>query len=96
MDKRTVGMISVAITTIFCGLPGLAGLCIGPLAIWGATLPENSLDPGDTSLAIGGGIFILVVSLLFVVLPVVIGWLTLKGQKPKSLDLSEPIPTDDF
>lgn len=96
MDKRTIGLIGVVVTTILCGLPGLAGLCIGPLAILGANLPDNTLSPGDTGLAIGGGIFILVVSVLFVALPVVIGLLTLKGPKPKDLDSNEPIPLDDF
>lgn len=96
MDKRTVGLIGVVITTLLCGLPGLAGLCMGPLAIWGTTLPDNTLGPGDTNLAIGGGIFILVVSIFFVALPVVIGLLTLQGPKLKDLELNEPIPSDDF
>jgi hypothetical protein len=96
MDKRTMGLIGVVVTTLLCGLPGLAGLCIGPLAIWGATLPDNTLEPGDTNWAIGGGIFILVASILFVALPVVIGLLTLKNRKPKEVDIHEPIPSDDF
>jgi hypothetical protein len=96
MDKRTAGIIGLVAAILLCGLPGLAGLCIGPLAIWGATLPDNTLGPGDTNWAIGGGIFILVVSIFFVALPVVIGLLTLKSPKSKDVDIHEPIPSDDF
>jgi hypothetical protein len=96
MDKRTAGLIGVVATTLLCGLPGLAGLCVGPLAILGATLPDNTLGPVDTMWAIGGGIFILFVSIFFVALPVVIGFLTLKNPKPKDVDTHEPIPSDDF
>ena len=33
MDKRTAGIIGLVAAILFCGLPGLCGLCAGPL-LW--------------------------------------------------------------
>ncbi len=96
MDKKTISLISVVMTTILCGLPGLAGLCLGSLSILGAYIPNDTLDPGDANLAISGGIILLIVSLLFVAIPVVIGYLSLKRWKRSGLDYNGQIPSDDF
>lgn len=96
MDKKTISLISVVMTTILCGLPGLAGLCLGSFTILGAYIPNNTLDPGDTNLAISGGIIILIISLIFVAIPVVIGLLSLKRRKGSGLNYHGDIPSDDF
>ncbi len=79
-----------------CGLPGLAGLCLGSFTILSAYIPNNTLDPGDTNLAITGGIFLLIIRLIFVAIPVVIGLLSLKRPKGSGLNDHGNIPSDDF
>ena len=96
MDRRTSSIVGVLIASVLCGLPGLAGLCFGPLVILGSLLPDSSVDPASTNLVIGIGIAILCLSVVFVATPIAIGILTLKGRKQKAIDFDEPIPKNDF
>lgn len=97
MDKKTIGIIAVIMTSLLCGLPGLAGLCIGPLSIFGSQVSDSSLDQADANLALGLGIAMVCLSLVFIAIPVLVGFFTLgkKRQKP-SPDIGGPIPEDDF
>ena len=96
MDKRTSAIIGVVITSVLCGIPGLAGLCFGPLAILGSLLPDTNVNPADTNLVIGIGIAILCLGVVFLATPIALGILTLRGRKPKAIDFNEPIPKNDF
>ena len=96
MDKRTTGIISVVITSILCGLPGLAGLCIGPLSIFGSQLSDNGLDQEAANMALGTGIMILCLSIIFIAIPVAVGFLTLRGKMGNPSDTIVSIPEDDF
>jgi hypothetical protein len=96
MDKKTTGVIAVIVTSVLCGLPGLAGLCIGPLAIFGSQVPDGSLDQADANLALGMGIAMLCLSIIFIAIPIVVGFLTLGERKKKIADIGGPIPEDDF
>jgi hypothetical protein len=84
MDKKTTGLIATIATAILCGCPGLFGLCMGAMfAIVGA-IPGSNIDvmgSSDPSAAIGTGLAMLCVGLIFVAIPVVVGFVTLR--KPK-------------
>ena len=97
MDKKTTGIIAVSITSVLCGLPGLAGLCIGPLSIFGSQVSDSSLDPADANLALGLGIAMVCLSIIFIAIPVFVGFFTLgkKRQEP-SPDTGVSIPEEDF
>ena len=96
MDKKTTGIIAVIATSVLCGLPGLAGLCIGPLSIFGSQVSDSGLDQETANLALGMGIAMLCMSIIFIAIPVVVGFLTLRAKKVKFSDIGGPIPEDDF
>ena len=83
MDKRTLGIIGLVVTVLFCGLPGLCGLCAGPIFVMVGMIPGAEIDmfgSSEPSAAIAYGIGTLCVSVLFVAIPVVIGFLTLRKK----------------
>lgn len=92
MDKRTLGIIGLVITVLFCGLPGLCGLCAGPIFVVVGMIPGSEIDimgSSDPGAAIAYGIGTICVSVLFVAIPAVIGFLTLRKQ-PDAVDFDEP------
>jgi hypothetical protein len=99
MDKRTAGIIGLVASIIFCGLPGLCGLCIGPMfAIIGA-IPGSEIDMFGSSeprTAIITGVVTLLFSLIFVAIPVVVWYYTLRKKPAKAevVDYTTPMPND--
>ncbi len=97
MDKKTIGIIATVATVILCGCPGIF-LCIFGAA---SAAGEGTWDVGSETGAIpippAAGIAILCVGLIFIVLPVVVGFFTLKNKKvTEVVDVEEPIPGDDL
>jgi hypothetical protein len=96
MDKKTIGIISVILTSLLCGIPGLAGLCFGSMAVLGSLLPDNGIDPADTTLLMVTVIGMLCLSLVFIAVPIVVGFLTLGQKEKKTIDTDVAIPEEDF
>ena len=91
MEKKTIGIIALVITILFCGLPGLCGLCAGPIFVIAGTIPGAEIDifgSNDPTAAIAYGIGTICISVLFVVIPVVVGFLTLR-KKSEALESEE-------
>jgi hypothetical protein len=83
MEKKTIGIIALVVTILFCGLPGLCGLCAGPIFVVAGAVPGAEIDifgSSDPSAAIAYGIGTLCISVLFVAIPVVVGFLTLRKK----------------
>jgi len=96
MDKRTTGMLWVVITTLLCGLPGLAAFCFGSLAFVGVFIPDTSVDPADKSLVIGTSIGMVCLGFAFLAIPIVIGYFTHRKELSKLFEIDEPLPENDF
>jgi hypothetical protein len=97
MEKKTIWIITVIGTTFLCGLPGLAGLCLGSLALLGAIIPDSGLPGEDTGLIIGGSIMILGLSLIFIAIPIGLGFWAWWSQKTEAAILEKTVvPEDDF
>ena len=101
MDKRTVGIIGLVAAILFCGLPGLCGLCAGPIFVFAGLVPGAEIDifgSSDPSSAIGYGIGTFCVSVLFVAIPVLVWYFTLrkKAAAAEVVDYSGPLPPDDM
>ena len=97
MDKKTIGIITVVITSILCCLPGLVGLCLGSLAFMGAVLPSSGLPAEDTTLVIGSSIMILGLSLIFIAIPIGIGiWFWRSHEKEAAIMETVVVPEEDF
>ena len=83
MEKKTVGIVALVITILLCGLPGLCGLCAGPIFVLVGAIPGADIDifgSNDPAAAIAYGIGTICISVLFVAVPVVIGFLTLRKK----------------
>jgi len=97
MDKKTIGIIATIATVILCACPGIF-LCIFGAA---SAAGEGTWDVGSETGAIppAAGIAILCVGLIFIVLPVIVGFFTLRNTSNKEadvVDVDEPIPGDDL
>lgn len=76
MDKRTTGLIATIATALLCGCPGIFICLFGALTAAGqGTFNDQSLSPSV-------GFVLLCLSLLFIAIPFVVGFATLR-KKPQ-------------
>ena len=109
-SKRNTALIATIGTTVFCGLPGLCLCLMGGMFAMVGTIPGSDIDIGgssDPQAAIGMGIGMLCVSLVFIAIPVVVGFVTLRKKpedtainatpvaSPVSAADTDPFPNDD-
>jgi hypothetical protein len=69
---------------MLCGLPGLCGLCLGPLFVLVSFIPDSEIDvfgSSDPGSALIAGIVILVVSVIFVVIPGLVWYFAVREKK---------------
>lgn len=93
MDKKQTGLIATIATALLCGCPGLFGLCMGGMFAVVGTIPGSDIDIGGSNspaAAIGTGIALLCVGLIFVAIPIVVGVVTLRKPKEKEA-VDEPV-----
>jgi hypothetical protein len=81
MDKRTTGIIATTATALICGCCSLFGCIMGIGAITG----NGTLELGGTTQPMppSYGYVFLCLSLLFILVPVVVGFVTLR-KKPEA------------
>jgi hypothetical protein len=97
MEKKTIGIITVAITTFLCGLPGLAGLCFGSLALLGNFMPGSGVPDEDVAIVAGFAIMTMGLSLVAIAIPIGIGiWTSWSSKKEQASIEQVLIPEDDF
>jgi hypothetical protein len=97
MDKRTTGIIATVAAALLCGCPGLFGLCFGAFFAATSQIPGAEIDvfgshnPSDAlTYGIGG----VCLGIVFIIIPVVVGFLTLR-KKPAAVTATtpdEPLP----
>jgi hypothetical protein len=110
MDKRTTGIILTIIAVLLCGLPGLAILCFGTLFAAIGSIPGATTDvfgSNDPEAAMGFGLGGVCLGLLLILIPVVVGVLTLRRRPappasyvppvqpappPAGISMDEPLP----
>ncbi|MBI3172486.1 MAG: hypothetical protein HYZ25_02105 [Chloroflexi bacterium] len=97
MNNKNTGIIATVAAALLCGCPGLASLC------WGITSAAASFMPGaDINIngssspqsALFAGLGGLCVGIIFIAIPVVVGFLTLR-KKPEAAAVpvsDEPLP----
>ena len=96
MDKRTTGIVATVAAVVLCGCPGLFGLCFGGISAIAGFIPGADIDifgSSDPSSAVTMGIVTLCVSIIFIAIPIVVGFLMLrnKDEEAELLD-EEPLP----
>ena len=94
MDKRTTGIIATVATALICGCCGLFACIMGVGAITG----NGTMDLGGTTQPMppSYGYVFLCLSVLFILVPVVVGFATLrkKPQVPAPGTTYEPIDNE--
>ncbi len=93
MDNRTKGIIATVASVILCGCPGLFFCLFGAFTATG-NMPFNTELNGVTNsgtLPPTAGYVLLCFSLILIVIPIVVGFLTLRS-KPGVSSNNEPIP----
>jgi hypothetical protein len=98
MEKRTAGIIATVVTALLCGCPGLFAICWGAIAAMASFMPDADIDMGGSSdptvaLAVGAGVLCL--GVIFVAIPIAVGFFMLRDSTPASaevVDYDEPIP----
>lgn len=100
MENKTTGIIATVVTALLCGCPGLFVLCFGAsVAFIGATpdsYPDFTVDNPDMIIAVGAAILCL--GVLFIAIPFVVGFFTLRSRPASpsddiiDLDLDDQVP----
>jgi len=99
MDKKTGGIIGLIAAIFFCGLPGLCGLCMGPLFALVSFFPDADIDilgSNTPGAALGTGIGMLCLSVIFIAIPILV-WYFVIREKPVDenvIDYEGPVPED--
>ncbi len=94
MDTRTKGIIATVASVILCGCPGLFLCVFGGLVAAGApvTTELNGVS-SSTTLPVWMGVTGLCLALILILIPVVVGFFTLrKKPAPAPVAPVEPIP----
>ena len=95
MDKKTGGIIGTIVAVLLCGCPGLAFLCFGAITAMASFAPGSDIDIFGSSSpqsALGAGIALICVSVIFIAIPIVVGVLTLRNKPEKPASFNEPVP----
>jgi hypothetical protein len=89
MDKRTTGIIATIASVLLCGCPGIF-LCIFGIA---AAVGGGTLTLGDTTQPMppSYGYVSLCLSLIFIVIPIVIGIVTLRKKPEEAAPVADPV-----
>ncbi|MBN2147854.1 MAG: hypothetical protein JW726_10715 [Anaerolineales bacterium] len=92
MDKRTTGIILTIASVLLCGCPGISVCLFGALSAaglgtWNVDLPGMS-EGGQVPMATGIGL--VCVGLIFIIIPLVVGFLTLRNKPAAPAGIQEP------
>ena len=94
MENRNTGLIATIAAVILCGCPGLLLCIFGAVAATG-NLPYNTEVNGVTSTGIvppTAGFAMLCAALIFILIPVVVGVVTLRKKPQAGPVNNEPLP----
>jgi len=96
MDKRTTGIIATLVTVLLCGCPGLFGMCMGAMFAMISFVPNADIDifgSHEPEAALTFGVVAMLISLVFMAIPVILAIVTLRKKKPvAAAKFNEPIP----
>lgn len=92
MDKRTIGIIATVASALICGCAAIFTCVWGVIGVTGAPINFTSgADQYVANMPPAVGFVLLCLSMLFVAVPVVVGFLTLR-KKPAPPATDEPLP----
>ena len=93
MNNKNKGLIATIAAVVLCGCPGLFMCFMGAMYAFVGSVPGADIDingSSDPASAITLGVTLLCVSIIFIAIPIAVGFFTMR-KKPESTG-SEPIP----
>ncbi len=94
MDTKTKGIVSTIAAVVLCGCPGLFLCFFGAMSTFVSAIPGADIDVGgssDPAAATAMGIGALCLSVIFIAIPIAVGYFTLR-KKPETVITNEPLP----
>jgi len=94
MDTKTKGVLATGAAVALCGCPGLFMCFFGSTSILASNIPGAEIDvmgSSDPASAMTMGLVFLCLSFIFILIPVGVGFFTLR-KKPAITASSEPLP----
>jgi len=94
MNNKNTGMIATIATALLCGCPGLLALCWGSLSAVISFVPGADINVGgssDPKSALFAGVGTLCLGILFIAIPVAVGYFMLR-KKPEEAVAPEVPP----
>lgn len=95
MSNRNTTLIATIVATVFCGCPGLLGLCFGATSLFASFAPGAEIDvfgSSDPRSATAMGLVVLCLSVIFIAVPIVTWFVARRRELTGSLAHNEPIP----
>lgn len=83
MDKKTTGIVATVAAVLLCGCPGLFALFMGGMFAIISQIPDADIDmfgSSDPQSALQFGIGGICLGMIFVIIPVVVGFVTLRKR----------------
>ena len=93
MDTKTKGIVATIASVVLCGCPGLLMCIFGAVTATGS-MPYNTEVNGvanSGTLPPTVGFVLLCLSLIFIVIPIAVGFFMLR-KKPEAVSSDEPLP----
>ena len=95
MDKKQTGIIATVVTGLLSGCPGLSALCFGAFFALISQIPGADIDimgSSDPTTALVTGLGMVCGGIIFVIIPIVVGFLMLRKKPEEVASFNEPIP----
>jgi len=93
-NNRNTGIIATIVAVVLCGCPGLFAFCWGSISALVSFVPGADINIGgssDPTSALLAGLGSLCVGVLFIAVPVAVGYFMLR-KKPEAVETSTPTP----
>ena len=97
MSNRNTTLIATIIAAVFCGCPGLLGLCFGATSLFASFVPNAQIDvfgSSDPRSATTMGLVVLCLSVIFLAVPIVTWFVARRRETSTASSEShhEPLP----
>jgi hypothetical protein len=94
MDTKTKGIVATIAAVVLCGCPGLFMCFFGATTLFASQVPGADIDvmgSSDPASAMTMGIVFLCLSIIFILIPIAVGFFMLR-KKPETVSNNEPLP----
>ncbi len=98
MKDRNTAIIATVVAAVLCGCPGLLSLCFGLMFAVVSQIPGadiNIFNSNDPTTALASGIGMLCVGIVFVAIPIVVGFILLRKKPAAATSIVDVPPPPD-